>query len=152
MSNLDITFATSIKYGNYKQHHATAVRIKRLLTQFKDLFDKAFDHKCTNVHIRPLKGKHGCADVNGAHIEIDPRRSTLKAIVETLAHEFTHSEQFKQQRLEHNLVGPCFEGKQFKNAYTFKQYWKQPWEVEARARAEKFIEENWQHINVNYLL
>lgn len=74
----------------------------------------------------------------------------LRAFVDTLAHEFTHFEQVGEGRLKR-----CAEydesrrkwidqwcGENVKPAFTFKQYLNLPWEVEARERADKFVQEN----------
>lgn len=138
-----ITVATSIKYGNYQQHlrrtNEVVVVLHRLHKSFAENFDFRRD---VNVHIRPIRGKgvHGKAFNEENRIEIDPRFE-FERIVETIAHELTHSEQYKQGRLKAGTrTHREWNGKLVKIPQTFKDYENSPWEIEARDRANKFVD------------
>ena len=137
---MKITIATSIKYGNYKVHRPAADRAIKALKALTPLFKRHFDYR-TNVEVkfRPIRGSVvGRANNTGNWIEIDPRRS-LSLIIKTIAHELTHSEQYKQERLTWEMDKNCWDGKLYKKASTHKAYLALPWEVEARARADEFV-------------
>lgn len=143
---MKITVATSIKYGNYKHLQPAVAKVHALIVKHLHNFKKAFDYKHdVNVHIRPIKGGvHGRAFSNKNVIEIDPRYPEQR-ILETIAHELTHNEQHKQDRLKHQLVNanwlPVWNGEIHRRATTHRAYLNQPWEVEARDRAAKFIKQ-----------
>lgn len=139
---MHITVATSIKYGNYQQHLRRTNEVVGILHRLHKAFADNFDfRRDVNVHIRPIRGSvHGKAYNEQNKIEIDPRYE-IERIVETIAHELTHSEQYKQGRLK---AGPRgfreWNSKLVKIPQTFKDYENSPWEVEARDRAAKFVQ------------
>jgi hypothetical protein len=142
---MQITVATSIKYGNYKHLQSAVAKIRSLIAKHLHNFKEAFDYKHdVTVHIRPIKGLvHGRALSKKNVIEIDPRYPEHR-VLETIAHELTHSEQHNQDRLKHQLVNrqwiPVWNGSPHRRATTHQAYLNQPWEIEARARAAKFVE------------
>ena len=139
-----MTLATSIKYGNYKhlQHDAKQVFrwIKQYWNDFKDHFD--FDDD-TEFHVRPVRGNtSGWYRSKSKRIEIDPRYSFLK-VLNIIAHELVHAEQYKQERLVQGVYRheSIWNGKVHKRGTTHKQYLNRPWEIEARQRAAQFVED-----------
>lgn len=142
MTAMKTTIATSIKYGNYKQYQAATNQIIATLRSLWKEFNEAFDYRAdVTVHIRPIRGgTHGRAFDHKNMIEIDPRYP-IKRVVETIAHELTHSEQYKQNRLSYDAVSQCrvFDGTRFRKPTTHQQYLNLPWEVEARKRAAEFV-------------
>lgn len=96
--------------------------------------------------MRPIKGRvAGRAFCQKPLIEIDPRYD-FRDIIETIAHELTHSEQYKQGRLKH-LVGnrSIWESRTMSRGTTHAQYLALPWEVEARKRAKEFVDKYFKH-------
>jgi predicted SprT family Zn-dependent metalloprotease len=140
---MKLTLATSIKYGNYKHLQPDAKQvfrwIKRYWDDFKDHFD--FDHD-VEFHVRPVRGKtHGWYLSNKKRIEIDPRYSAL-SVLDTIAHELVHAEQYKQGRLEWNSKhSSVWNGEHHNRGTTHKQYLNRPWEIEARLRAAEFVKD-----------
>lgn len=138
---MKISIASSIKYGNYTQYRERACEIVVSLHRLHNLFNEHFDFgEGVNVAIRPIRGKgiRGRAIAQTKTIEIDPRFN-LKSIIETIAHELTHIEQFKQGRFAIAKYEYTWFGKPVKPPKSYKQYFDSPWEVEARERASKFI-------------
>ena len=76
-------------------------------------------------------------------ISIDIRRYNLKGIVSTIIHEMTHAQQFETKKLTHkNAKISVFENKEYKvvdNNKDHDAYLNLPWEIEARANEEKYI-------------
>ena len=134
---MKVTVATSIKYGNYKQLQPAVNNVTQAIHKYWNELRKSFDFpQSIEIHIRPVKGStHGRAFQNKAKIEIDPRYD-LRRIVETIAHELTHCEQYKQER----LIGRKWNGIVYQRATTHKQYLNLPWEIEARKRAKDFVD------------
>ena len=145
---LKTTIATSIKYGNYKALMGRVEKIQALLKHYAKAFKAEFDYNpSVVVHMRPIKGNtHGRAFFNKPLIEIDPRYK-FRNIVETIAHELTHSEQYKQGRLKH-IIGSkqsVWENRTMSRGSTHAQYLALPWEVEARKRAKEFVDKYFTH-------
>ena len=144
---LTTTIATSIQYGNYKALMSRVEKIKVLMKLYAQAFKDEFDYNPkVVVHMRPIKGSvAGRAFCNNPLIEIDPRYK-FREIIETIAHELTHSEQYKQGRLKH-LVGnqSIWESRTMSRGTTYSQYLALPWEVEARKRAKEFVDKYFKH-------
>jgi hypothetical protein len=114
------------------------------------------DFSKVQVTIRPIKGPAtGTARTvwGTAKIDIDCRMNNVKRILDTLAHEITHAEQYQTKRLQldrtvredgdyrlcHVWVEDGQEQKFPPNCgSTYKAYRALPWEVEAFARGEAF--------------
>ena len=145
---LKTTIATSIQYGNYKALMSRVEKIQALLKHYAKAFKDEFDYKPdVVVHIRPIKGStSGRALYIKPLIEIDPRYK-FRTIVETIAHELTHSEQYKQGRLKHIVGGKqsIWESRTMSRGTTHAQYLALPWEVEARKREKEFIDKYFTH-------
>lgn len=145
---LTTTIATSIKYGNYKQTCLERVeKVKALIRHYMSAFKQEFDFdKNVVVHFRPIKGSTlGRAFDSKNLIEIDPRYS-YKNIIETIAHELVHSEQYKQGRLKHKPGNvSLWNNRLVSRGTTYKQYLALPWEVEARKRAAEFLTKHFTH-------
>jgi hypothetical protein len=143
---MKITIATSIKYGNYKYLQSSANKITHMIYKhWKDLTADFDFRKDVELVIRPVKGSTvGRAFDEENKIEIDPRRSE-RSILETIAHELTHNEQFKQKRLFWNKDAGknVWNGSAYSRPSTHRGYLNLPWEIEARDRAAKFINRVW---------
>lgn len=145
---MKIIIATSIKYGNYKHLMAQANGVKKLVKQYWSMFIQEFDFDQNfTLQIRPIRGNTlGRARSNRNIIEIDPRYSKQN-IINTIAHELVHLEQYKQKRLMTKGNDRVWNNTFFRTATTYKQYFNRPWEVEARARAEQFVTKYFTSIN-----
>ena len=102
------------------------------------------------ILIRPIKGRGTTGrawpyDIIAKKyvVEVDCRMSNERRIAETLAHEFTHIEQYHQKRLATKFgvrEWTTDEGTfKFNRATTHAAYLRQPWEVEARKRGAEFV-------------
>ena len=144
---LTTTIATSIQYGNYKVLMNRVEQIKSLMKYYAKAFKDEFDYNPkVVVHMRPIKGRvAGRAFCQKPLIEIDPRYD-FRDIIEAIAHELTHSEQYKQGRLQH-LIGnrSIWESRTMNRGTTHAQYLALPWEVEARKRAKEFVDKYFKH-------
>ena len=134
--------ATSIKYGNYK-HLQTATNnvIKLINSHWSRLKENIDFNEDVCFLIRPIKGTtRGIAFNKSNRIEIDPRYHSLE-ILETIAHELVHSEQYKQNRLVFDATNRLWvwSNTSYRTATSFRQYYNFPWEVEARERATAYI-------------
>ena len=136
------TVATSIKYGNYKhlQYDAKLVLrwIKFYWNDLKEHFD--FDDEIA-FHVRPIRGTfQGWYKSERNRIEIDPRYPP-ESVLDTIAHELVHAEQYKQGRLTWDHGACLWNGEVYKRGKTYKMYRNRPWEIEARERAAEFVKE-----------
>ncbi len=141
---MNITVATSIKHGNYKHLAYSTRKAIEMLEKLMPKLNKEFNYReGIEVRFRPIRGNvNGRAFFNENKIEIDPR-CPRRLVVETIAHELTHSEQYKEGRLTYKGPQAHWKGARYSKATTHKQYLNQPWEIEARARAEKFLTKVW---------
>lgn len=139
--------ATSIKYGNYKRHLERAQYVIEIIKSHLANLQKEFDFKSNpTIRIRPIRGEtYGRIFDKSNKIEIDPRYS-FRHIIETIAHELVHSEQYKQGRLVQEYDPARFDymyswnKMKFRNPRSHKEYWNLPWEIEARARAKEYVD------------
>ena len=144
---LGITIATSVRYGNYKEHHQNALSFAKVAAAYYEDI-KQFIKLPKNVflHLRPMRDAYGRAfyakSENTTHgkiyvIELDVRQS-FDLFKNTLIHELVHIEQFYQGRLKD--AGPMhfkWNGKKtLIDTSTLDVYNNLPWEVEANIRAE----------------
>lgn len=134
---MKFTTATSIKYGNYKhlQHmvEKATEMVKRVLPKLRKEIDFRDD---VEIHFRPIRGATaGRAFQHRNIIEVDPRMKMVD-LLEIVAHELVHSEQYKQGRLNHQGAKAIYEGKTYtQGRFGSKAYYNDPWEVEAYSRA-----------------
>ena len=142
-----ITIATSVRYGNYKQHLNNAL-------SFVDIITDTFSSICNYINlprrlsiiIRPARGAYGRAyyltDPNAKTgreyiVEIDARQDRNQ-FEDTLLHELVHIEQFYEGRLD---GGSPKHFKWNKRDISFvtssiEEYNNLPWEREANERAK----------------
>jgi hypothetical protein len=146
---MNITVATSIKYGNYKQLKPRVAEVKNVINHHVNICKENNEVDFTSditVHLRPIKGNtfgraHGLKNM----IEIDPRYNDLR-VVETLIHELVHIEQFLQGRLSQHFDPQCnqwlciWNGNRYTNPTSYKAYLNLPWEIEARNRADAYLQ------------
>lgn len=119
------------------------------------------------ILIRPIRSSRG-SKIHGqaiqrfgkVRIEIDCRSNDIYRIIDTLAHEFTHAEQYNLGKLRtESEVLINKNGRLSRKGYyhwtmngkistydaqrifsNYDEYFSAPWEVEARERAAKFVE------------
>ena len=140
---MEISIATSIKYGNYKAELPTCKRyietIKRNWALVCDIIGISVDSEVI-IHFRPIRGRtRGEYASHLKQINIDPRSpSSTQAMLETLCHELQHYKQYTSGELEQvydKKIGSwmhIWQGTTYKRHTTEEQYWNSPWEVEAR--------------------
>lgn len=151
MSQPNITIATSVRYGNYKQHLNNVLYFIDILTDsFNDI--KQFIKLPKNLvfNFRPVRSAFGRAfyvkedafsNKKQYIVELDARQDPV-TFKDTLLHELVHIEQFYQGRLKD--AGPMhfkWNGrKMFIDASSLDAYNNLPWEVEASTRAKLLSE------------
>lgn len=130
---------------NTKMVEATARKILGKLCKEFDVPNEV------EILIRPIKGRGTTGrawpyDIIAKKyvVEVDCRIKNERYVAETLAHEFTHIEQYHQKRLvtKHGVRQWTDENGtySFKKATTHAAYLRQPWEVEARLRGREFVD------------
>jgi hypothetical protein len=141
------TIATSVRYGNYKEHLNNALLLSDVLTKsYKTI--KQFIKLPQNLFInfRPIR----CAYGRAFYVKSETKKYSKNYVVEldirqdidtfknTLIHELVHIEQFYEGRLKD--AGPThfkWNGKKtFIDTSSLDIYNNLPWEVEANVRAE----------------
>jgi len=142
-----MTIATSVRYGNYKEHYQNALLFADTVKQSYDTI-KQFIKLPKNVFInfRPVRDAYGRAfftksltKTYGKNyiVELDVRQN-FDIFKNTLIHELVHIEQFYQGRLKD--AGPMhfkWNGKKMLiDMSSLDIYNSLPWEVEATVRAE----------------
>ena len=102
---MDIEIATSVRYGNYKEHlkYATSlVQIVKIVQKEIRRYINLPDD--IQIIMRPMRGLLGCAfhykEETGSRfvVELDVRQS-ISSFCDTLLHEMVHIEQFFEGRL-----------------------------------------------------
>ena len=143
---MNFTVATSIKYGDYKHLKPSTERIHGLIKDHWRSLCRCFDFdRNVTFHIRPIRGRtRGIAHNTENKIEIDPRL-TLRKILETIVHELVHMEQYKQGRLKDDLQRNkiYWYSFEFEPSKTFREYFSEPWEIEARKRSAEDVDRVW---------
>ena len=154
---MEIKIADAIMYGRLKEFKPRSIMIKDLiigmLPKAREILDFGNDF---DIVIRCIR-KKSFITVDGVYsdarkvLEINPRVETLNAVIETLAHELVHAEQFKQGRLKSDFADVykeepiwVWEDMLEVSPTTIKDYEayrKLPWEVEAYDRQNKIAEE-----------
>jgi hypothetical protein len=142
-----MAIATSVRYGNYKEHLNNALLLSDVLTKsYKTI--KQFIKLPQNlfVNFRPVRDAYGRAfflkpnphsSAKEYIVELDVRQD-VETFKNTLIHELVHIEQFYEGRLKD--AGPThfkWNGKKtFIDTSSLDIYNNLPWEVEANVRAE----------------
>lgn len=154
---MEIKIADAIMYGRLKEYKPRSIMIKDLivgmLPKAREILDFSDDF---DTVIRCIR-KKSFITIDGVYsdarkvLEINPRVETLNAVIETLAHELVHAEQFKQGRLKSDFADVykqepiwVWEDTLEVSPTTIKDfasYRKLPWEVEAYDRQNKIAEE-----------
>jgi hypothetical protein len=140
---INLTIATSIRYGNYKFMSHNTKRWQRVIERNWALICKAIgvdDTLDITINWRPIKGatKGSYCSVNN-RINMDSRKfdNTLD-MIDTLGHELTHFKQYKEGQLDQDWNDDThkwecvWQGKRYKQASTWNAYFNRPWEQEAR--------------------
>lgn len=131
-------------YNRYT--HVSEFVISNLLAALREEFDVADD---LVIVIRPIRQSMGTVTrgqaVGQLEVQVDCRSRDVWQIAETIAHELTHAEQYKHNRLcwTWDIVSDklmySYDGQLHDKATSYDEYLDQPWEVEARARANDFV-------------
>jgi hypothetical protein len=143
----EITLASSVRYGNYKEHYYNALFLSDILKEKYDEIKEFIDlPKYINIVFRPIRSAYGRAfylktDAPRRNrnyvVELDVRQD-IETFKNTLIHELVHIEQFYQGRLID--AGPMhfkWNGKKtLINTASLDAYNNLPWEIEANVRAE----------------
>lgn len=144
-----ITVNHTAKYS--KAHNKNTELVERTARKILGKLCAEFDIPEGEILIRPIKGRgtRGRAwplnHKGEFSVEVDCRLTSERMIAETLAHEFTHVEQYYQKRLitDYSIrqwVTTTGDTVQYGKANTYSQYYSRPWEIEARQRARNFVE------------
>lgn len=147
MSLPNITIATSVRYGNYKEHYQNALAFVDIVTKsYKNIKEFVKLPKNTFIHLRPVRDAHGRAfylksetgsSTKDYIVELDVRQD-IDTFKNTLIHELIHIEQFYQGRLKE--AGPMhfkWNGKKMLIIESdLDLYNALPWEIEANTRAD----------------
>lgn len=150
-----VTANHTAKYS--KVHNKHTPLILALIIKALPNLCKEFDIPSNlEIIVKPLKARttigQACYN-NGKNltVEIDCRLNHKELILETVAHELVHIEQYHQKRLVPKLQGGCYynmwndgdrvcQHKQRPPRINFQAYLDAPWEVEARKRAAEWME------------
>ena len=117
-----------------------------------DTFVKAFDEAKkilklskddVNMFFRNIRkvGTTGHFNLDKNEIAIDVRSYDVKSIVKTIIHELTHVKQVRDGKLKGANKGFVWNNEEFGEAKSHEEYLEFPWEIEARANADKYIDE-----------
>jgi len=147
-----IELSHTAKYN--RKYNMRSAQIERLIRKalpylYKE-FDLPYDFKFL---IRPIKGNatgRAISENGKLWVEIDCRAPIYYKLIETIAHECTHIEQYKQNRIVayprgsqmyYEWVRPDGSTEQHRQSgVSYETYFAFPWEVEARARGKAFAE------------
>ena len=147
MSLPNITLATSVRYGNYKQHLDSALFfIDVLKDSFNDIKQFIKLPRNLNIVFRTVRDAYGRAfyvkpnvfsESQQYVVEVDVRQD-LATFKNTMIHELVHIEQFYQGRLKDaGSMHFKWNGKKMLiDMSSLDIYNSLPWEVEANVRAE----------------
>lgn len=135
---MKFTTATSIKYGNYKHLQYMVEKAIEMVEKVMPKLRKEIDFRDdVEIHFRPIRGTTGGLAYQKKNlIQIDPRMKIVD-MLEIVAHELIHNEQYKQGRLNLDGVNKAvFQGKlYYRPPNGSSAYFNSPWEVEAYSRA-----------------
>lgn len=147
MSQPNITIATSVRYGNYKEYYSHTLYFVNILNDsFEDIKQFIRLPRNLSINFRPVRQAYGRAYFVNTKpfstsrnyiVEIDVRQD-LKTFKHTLIHELVHIEQFYQGRLKDaGKMHFKWNGKKILvDNSSLEVYNELPWEVEANTRAE----------------
>ena len=151
MSLPNITLATSVRYGNYKQHLDSALFFIDILTaSFDEIKQFIKLPRNLNINFRPVRDAFGRAfylkpnqfsSARNYIVEIDVRQD-LATFKNTMIHELVHIEQFYQGRLKDagDMHFKWNGKKMLIDMSSLDTYNSLPWEIEANVRAELLSE------------
>ena len=148
MTTFNISIAQSIKYGHSKWWLKTATELVDLLRSNLEVIDSMLDlPDVVKIKVRPIKGRTLGLWCNlSKTLSVDPRRTNMDTIIETVFHELVHTEQYKQGRLQRKLneqerrYEDYWNDTPFKRPSThrtksgYQRYLDLPWEKEAFER------------------
>ena len=144
---MQITISKTFKSKNYQRYASTISELLLFLqniecwSKLKSLFDKLPSALKVNVKVLP-KNLRGRAFGNKLQklyiIEVDPRAS-IEDVIKTFFHELGHIKQFLSGSLVYDQDIWYWQKKDFTNTQSHLNYLELPWEVEARAYADKFV-------------
>lgn len=108
-----------------------------------DSFDKGWQGECEYVgnenNIRKFNIVISLKSMNKQAKDLTKK---LKEPIKTIIHEMVHVKQYANNQLFDYIDGNTkFEGKVYKNAKTYTDYWDMPWEIEAYGRTEGIYEQ-----------
>ena len=141
-----ISLATSVRYGNYKEHLTNALFFIDLLAdKYNTLKQYIVLPRNLSINFRPVRDAYGRAfyitpTLNSAAreyiVEIDIRQD-LKTFKDTIIHELVHIEQFYEGRLKAagNMHFKWNGKKMLIDTSSTAAYSNLPWELEASNRA-----------------
>jgi len=145
---MQITISKTFKNKNYQKYASTIDSLILFLknierwSKLKNIFDKLPVPLQVNVKVLP-KNLRGRAYGNNLQklyiIEVDPRES-IDDVIKTVFHELGHIKQFLSGSLVYDQDIWYWKKKDFTNTQSHLKYLDFPWEVEARAFADKFVQ------------
>ncbi len=153
MSLPNISIATSVRYGNYKQHFDDALfMVHTIVNKYDEIKQHIHLPRGLSIHLRPIRSVYGKAyytteeknerSYRSYWMEIDVRQDD-ETFYDTLLHELVHIEQFYERRLEDPGIPEHFKWKgkvmEIKSCF-LEEYNELPWEKEAIERAENLVE------------
>jgi hypothetical protein len=151
---MQITISKTFKSKNYQRYTTTIDNLLLFLqnierwSKLKSIFDKLPVPLQVNVKILP-KNLRGRAFGNKLQklyiIEVDPR-ANIEDVIKTFFHELGHIKQFLYGSLVYDQDIWYWKKKDFTNTQSHLNYLDLPWEVEARAFANKTTHQ----YNINY--
>ena len=137
---MEVSIATSVKYGNYKQFYSKALSFDELIAEYGEKIRKVINlPEKIDILLRPIQKLHGQAYYikNEYGIEVNVRQ-TIAEFKDTLLHELIHIEQFFEGRLanEEKSGKLIWRGKSYHiDISNLEAYNNLPWEQEAIRRA-----------------
>lgn len=140
-----VSVSPSLKYGYDKQYTLKSQAVAELFYMAVKCAHKIMKLPSDlRVDLRPLPRK----SLNGYYthrlkkVVVDPRKGDLKTLLQTLAHELVHAEQFNDGRFA--IAGRSYQwcGRDVKlESRNYLKYIAQPWEAEAFKRQNGIAEE-----------
>ena len=161
-ARVKVEIATSIDYGNYKMYKQTALQLNNFIKANWSKIAKEFKlPDLLTIKIRPIKGTwtgwaRKAKNAGGGYdysIEVDPRNTDRKKMIDTFFHELTHIDQYVSGRLTHKNGEKIWCGSEMRSVKNYavhsndkklQEYRSQPWEVEARQRGAEMSEKYWE--------
>lgn len=92
------------------------------------------------IILKPIKGATTGLHFSSGNIFVDPR-NTIKSVVETIAHELVHAEQYNMGRLTNGMHAyRLWNGTPYQPPRNYNEYRNLPWEKEAFDRQTELAE------------